>query len=95
MNIVVCMNDAMSKTVAMVTAAAQAMGYKVTVREDYRSATVFVDEDQSRFVGFSYAVSLGHVTVYENGRWQAYETRGVPMMKATAELDALRFRRAA
>ena len=89
------MNNATTATVEILKAAVKAHGYFAHVREEYRGATVFVESDQSRFVGYYRRVSLGRVDVFESGRWQAFETSGVSIMKVSPELDAIRFRRAA
>jgi hypothetical protein len=89
------MNDAMRATVDMVVAAVKARGYEPFVREELHTVTVFLEEDQSRFAGFSYKVATGDVTVYESGRWSERRTAGVELMMTRPELEARRFRRAA
>jgi hypothetical protein len=89
------MNDAVSKTVAMLVAAVKAQGLVPTVRVGWRGdAMVSVEEDQSRFVGFSHSVRVGRFDVYESGRFQEFNEAGVKIAAFTPELEALRFRRA-
>jgi hypothetical protein len=88
------MNDAMNKTVAMVVDGVKAcgVGRKTLAREELHTITIFVDQ---AFEGRETAI--GHVTVYESGRWQQFRRgdSGARLMNESPELAALCSRRTA
>lgn len=85
------MNDAMRETEAMVVAAVAAKSggrYRVEKMQPRGSwAHIHVTDTLS-------GNDLGHVVVYETGRWSEYRTRGLAMMQPGAQLAGLEFRRA-
>lgn len=84
------MNDAMSKTVAMVTAAATAVNHTAKLAETrkigtYTTGHLYIDDGDGR--------RAARVTVLDTGRWSLETFRGSHPMREVPELAALRFRR--
>lgn len=86
------MNDAVSKTVSMLVAAARAMGNKPGnfQKRGLDWGHVHVDCPRS-------GSHLGVIVVYASGRWseQRMSESGAALVRVSPEIEALRFRRAA
>lgn len=86
------MNDAMRATEQMVIAAVAAKSgcrYRAERMQPRGSwAHIHITDTLS-------GNDLGHVVVYESGRWSEYRTRGLALMQPGAQLAGLEFKRAA